>query len=165
MGNKLKGENMLILILIALAALFTLPCVLIARDVLDYDGEAIAGASMTFIGIMFIAAVITLCVGIVKINSAKKIDAKIEMYSTENAKIETQITEAVEKYLEHELNIYDSLQGEDIQTLLVVYPELNSNELVKKQIEIFVENNQQIKKLKNKKLNINTWKFVVYFGG
>ena len=86
------------------------------------------------------------------------------MYEEENIKIEASVTQAVEKYLEHEQNIFDDLQGADISTLLVVYPEINGNDLVKKQIEIYVSNNDKVRKLKNDKLNIDVWRFWVYFG-
>lgn len=115
-------------------------------------------------GLGTLVCVIVMIVGGVIISKCKTIDAKITMYAEENTRIETMVTTTVEKYLEHELNIFDSLQGEDIQTLLVVYPEINSNELVKRQVEIFVENNDKIKELKIQKLNIEVWRFWVYFG-
>lgn len=121
-------------------------------------------AGIGFSAVIFVFIGIALIFGAEALATSKKIDAKIEMYTEENAKIELVITETVEKYLEHEYKIYDSLQGEDIQTLLVVYPEINSNELVKHQIEVFIENNNQIKKLKNEKINLATWKFLIYFG-
>lgn len=111
-----------------------------------------------------ITAFIAIIVGAVDLSQGRIIDNKIAMYQEENARIETTVTTTVEKYLEHEYQIFDSLQGEDIQTLLVVYPEINSNELVKRQVEIFVENNNKIKELKEQKLNIEVWKFWVYFG-
>lgn len=117
-----------------------------------------------FGGIGTLICIFTIISGVISISKDKIIDEKITMYLEENTKIETSIEETVEKYLEHELNIFDNLQGEDIQTLLVVYPEINSNELVKKQVEIFVGNNDKIKLLKEEKLNIKMWKFWVYFG-
>lgn len=122
------------------------------------------GAGIGFSAVIFVVIGIALIFGAEALATSKKIDAKIEMYTEENTKIELVITETVEKYLEHEYKIYDSLQGEDIQTLLVVYPEINSNELVKHQIEVFIENNNQIKELKNEKINLATWKFLIYFG-
>ena len=119
---------------------------------------------MFFGGISTLAIAIIMIVGGVIISQNRIIDTKIEMYVEENTNIETSVTTTVEKYLEHEFNIFDSLQGENIQTLLVVYPEINSNELVKKQIEIFVENNNKIRQLKEQKLNIEVWKWWVYFG-
>lgn len=118
------------------------------------------------IGGIFIVlpSIITMIIGAVSISNNRTIDEKIAMYTEENQRIETMVTTSVEKYLEHEFNIFDNLQGEDIQTLLVVYPEINSNELVKRQVEIFVENNNKIKELKTEKLNIKVWRFWVYFG-
>ena len=113
---------------------------------------------------IIIFLIIPFFIGIINLSKGRIIDQKIEMYIEENTKIETSVTTTVEKYLEHEFNIFDTLQGEDIQTLLVVYPEINSNELVKKQVEIFVENNNMIKQLKEEKLNIKIWRWWVYFG-
>lgn len=122
------------------------------------------GAGIGFSAVIFVCVGIALIFGAEALVTSKTIDAKIEMYTEENAKIELIVTETVEKYLEHEYKIYESLQGEDIQTLLVVYPEINSNELVKHQIEMFIENNNNIKKLRNEKINLATWKFLMYFG-
>lgn len=115
-------------------------------------------------GIFLLAVIVVMICGGVNIVQGKVIDEKIEMYQEENQSIEDNITRTVERYLEHEQNVYESLQGEDIQTLLVVYPEIKSNELVSYQLEVFVQNNTKIKELKEQKLNINVWKFWVYFG-
>ena len=118
-----------------------------------------------FPAMVAVGLLVTIVVGVVKIATATKIDKQIEMCVEENANIEQQITITVERYLEYELNVYDTLQGESITTLLVVYPEINGNELVKRQMDIFVANNDKIRELKNEKLNLSTWKFLVYFGG
>ena len=130
---------------------------------LEYDNGF--GWACSVVGVVECVCVFALfIVGIYNLAESRIIDRKIEMYIEENTTIETNVTATVEKYLEHEFNIFDSLLGEDIQTLLVVYPEINSNELVKKQVEIFVENNNKIKELKEDKLNIEVWKWWVYFG-
>lgn len=119
----------------------------------------------SFFGAVFLLAVIIIMIiGAVNIVQKKVIDEKIVMYQEENQNIEDNITRTVERYLEHEQSVYESFQGEDIQTLLVVYPEIKSNELVSYQLEVFVQNNTRIKKLKEQKLNINLWKFWLYFG-
>lgn len=130
------------------------------------NGDAVYGwgVSIGLSAFVFVGVGIALICGGTILATSKKIDNKIEMYTEENAKIEIVITDTVEKYLKHEYNIFDSLQGEDIATLLVMYPEINSNELVKNNIKIFVENNNKIKQLKNKKINLATWKFLLYFG-
>lgn len=120
---------------------------------------------MIILGVMGLIAVVSAVItGVYETSQEDVIDTKIEMYIEENTKIEQSVTETIEQYLEHEFAIFDSLQGEDIQTLLVVYPQINSNELVKKQIEIFTNNNAKIKELKEQKLNIDVWRFWLYFG-
>ena len=114
--------------------------------------------------LIMLASFVTIIVGSVYISKSRTINDKIAMYEEENTRIESSVTQAVEKYLEHEQNIFDDLQGADISTLLVVYPEINGNDLVKKQIEIYVSNNDKVRKLKNDKLNIDVWRFWVYFG-
>lgn len=115
-------------------------------------------------GILSLALVIVLIVGGVEISQDRVIDQKIEMYQEENTAIETNITTAVEKYLEHEHNVYDDLQGENIEVLLVAYPQIKSDTLVATQLEVFINNNNKIKALKEQKLNIKVWRFWVYFG-
>ena len=129
-----------------------------------YETSSLPSFVLVFGMSLGIILIFPFLIGLISVVKAPIIDQKIEMYIEENASIELSVTTTVEKYLEHEFQIFDSLQGEDIQTLLVVYPEINSNELVKKQIEIFVDNNNKIKELKEDKLNIEVWKWWVYFG-
>lgn len=92
-------------------------------------------------------------------------EQKIEMYQEENSKMETSIAGAIEKYLEHEYDIFVEISPPDeTQTFLIAYPELQSSELVKYQLETIKTNNDQIKVLKNELLDVKIWKFLVYFG-
>lgn len=154
---------MLIIILLLGIVLIVSGVLIFKFSELEYDNGF--GWVCSVVGVIWCICVFALFItGICNLVESRIIDAKIEMYVEENTNIETNVTTAVEKYLEHEFNVFDSLQGEDIQTLLVVYPEINSNELVKRQVEIFVENNNKIKELKEQKLNIEVWKWWVYFG-
>ena len=126
--------------------------------------EEMGCALATVGGILSLALVIVLIVGGVNISQDRVIDQKIEMYQEENTAIENNITTAVEKYLEHEHNVYDDLQGENIEVLLVAYPQIKSDTLVATQLEVFINNNNKIKELKEQKLNIKVWRFWVYFG-
>lgn len=150
---------MLSLILVIVLIIMIVSIVLLVQT---EEGGWVAG--VVFPAITAVGLVVAIVVGIAKISTGTKIDKQIEMCVEENANIEQQITITVERYLEHELNVYDTLQGESITTLLVVYPEINGNELVKRQMDIFVANNDKIRELKNEKLNLSTWKFLVYFG-
>lgn len=154
---------MLIIILLLGIVLIVSGVLIFKFSELEYDNGF--GWVCSVVGVIWCICVFALFItDICNLAESRIIDAKIEMYVEENTNIETNVTTAVEKYLEHEFNTFDSLQGEDIQTLLVVYPEINSNELVKRQVEIFVENNNKIKELKEQKLNIEVWKWWVYFG-
>ena len=111
-------------------------------------------------GFAFIVAMALL----VELISIKPIPAKIDMYMQENEKIEAQIAECVTNYQKHEEKIFTEVAPEMAITLASLYPELKSDELVKKQINIYIANNEKIKELKNKELNASTYRWWLYFG-
>lgn len=79
------------------------------------------------------------------------IEKKLEMYTDENQKIEQKIKETVQAYMEFEKEIYSTLvEDAHLETLLIKYPELNSNKLVESQINVYMENSKNIKRLKEK---------------
>ena len=114
----------------------------------DYDYEiynmaALAGAFLS--GVVVI--VLVFCY-------PYNVDKKIDMYTQENAEIEQKVKTTVQAYKDYEQETYKNLiENADLQTLLIKYPELNSNELVKKEIEIYVSNNDKIKSLKEQKID------------
>jgi hypothetical protein len=90
---------------------------------------------------------------------------KISMYEEENAKIEEKVKNTVKVYMDYEKETYTNLVEEsDLTTLLVAYPELNSNELVKSEIKLYMDNNQKIKELKEAEIERTTYRFMLYFG-
>lgn len=92
------------------------------------------------------------------------IDKKLEMYVEENQIIEAKVKETVQAYMNYEQETYKSLvENADLQTLLIKYPELNSNELVKVEIETYKENNNKIKQLKEQKINRKVIGFWLFF--
>ena len=115
-------------------------------------------------GFMVLLCLLALFVYANEIVSGRQVDQKIEMYIEENKKIEEQINIAVEKYMTFESDTYKSLKGNSGITLVSLYPELKSDELIKIQIETYTSNNEIIKKLKLQKINIKTAKWWVYFG-
>lgn len=93
------------------------------------------------------------------------INDKIEMYKSENAIIETKVKETVRAYMNFEEKTYAELvKDADLTTLLIKYPELNSNELVKTEVDLYVENNTKIKELKEKQIDLTIKKWWLYFG-
>ena len=92
------------------------------------------------------------------------IDEKIAMYQEENAQIETDIDEMVTAYLSHEQTVMENAKPpESVTAILLTYPELNSNTMVTKQIEIYADNNNQIKALKAEKLNLQVLRWWLFF--
>lgn len=92
------------------------------------------------------------------------IDEKIQMYTDENTYIEEQLNVLVNQYMKYESDTYKEFKNQDSVTLVSLYPDLKSDELVKKQCDTYVENNNKIKALKENKINLSTNKWMLYFG-
>ena len=75
------------------------------------------------------------------------------------------ISEIARQYMEHESQTFDMSRINSSTTLVQMYPELQSSEIVQKQIDIYYENNKKIKSLKNKEYKAKKAKFILYFGG
>lgn len=94
-----------------------------------------------------------------------KVDEKINMYTEENTNIELKVKETVRAYMNYEKETYTNLiESSDLTTLILKYPELNSNELIKVEIETYKENNAKIKELKEDKINKSIKSWWLYFG-
>lgn len=91
------------------------------------------------------------------------VDKKIEIYQEENKKIEEDVAIVVSNYLNHESSTFKEII-DNPTALAVVCPELKSNELVSKQIDLYIKNNKKIKDLKLSKVSKNTYEFLLYFG-
>lgn len=113
--------------------------------------------------ICFVALVFVIIAGVNVVNG-RVIDSKIAMYQEENKNIENQMDILVEKYMDYESETFGELKGESSITLVSLYPELKADELVKQQVEVYTSNNKTIKELKEKKINLSTWKWWLYFG-
>ena len=103
-------------------------------------------------------------IAIMKFETAAGIDKKIAMYEEENAGIEQQITDVVKQYQEYESGIFKDIAPESVITLVTLYPELKSDTLVQSQIEVYIENNKEIKELKNMTVNASFYRWWLYFG-
>lgn len=107
-----------------------------------------------FIQILLIASLI----------SGLNLDSRIELYQSQNAEIESKVQATVASYLDHEKQAYKDLKPDNAIAVVSAYPELHSNELVKKQIEVYEDNNKKILGLKEEKLNQPVYKWWLYFG-
>lgn len=135
---------------------------LIYREHHLYDGivGAVYGLSSIGLDILLIPFITLLII----VSTGPTIDSKIELYQSQNTEIESKIQITVTNYLAHERQTYKDLKPDSAIAVVSVYPELHSNELVKKQIEVYEDNNKKIIKLKESKLNQSVYKWWLYFG-
>lgn len=122
-------------------------------EVIEVVSALLAGVDLLFIiGLTVIVA------------SGFTIDERIAMYTEENTNIEASIDEVVTQYMEYESNTFKELKTDSPITLVSLYPELKSDELIKTQIETYQSNNDTIRSLKEEKINLRVAKWWLYFG-
>lgn len=84
-------------------------------------------------------------------------DKKIAMYQEENTKIESQLAVTVSEYMKYEQQTFENskpnVDKQDVVAFVSLYPELKSDELVKEQIKVYTSNNNEIKRLKAKRID------------
>lgn len=67
--------------------------------------------------------------------------------------------------MQFEHDTYVQIQDdENVEILILRYPELKSNELVQQQIALLQENNKIIRELKTRKIELITYRWWLYFG-
>lgn len=131
---------------------------------IDADGFGAAIFTAVF-AVFLLVDVVFLVDNVNVIAEGRVIDDKIVVYEQENVEIESEIDVLVKQYMTQEEKVMlEAAAGESSITLVQLYPDLKSNELVKRQMDIYVKNNNKIKKLKMKKLNIEKAKWLIYFG-
>lgn len=131
---------------------------------LDDDKYSI-GRSLQITGtIIIMISVIASIILFMSVINRVGIDKKIAMYEEENTKIEQQIADVVTRYQEYEAGIFTEVAPESAMTLVALYPELKSDTLVQSQIEVYADNNKQIKELKCIAINASVLRWWLYFG-
>lgn len=134
---------------------------LTCRIFMDNDtGEVFSG----FGSLISVVALIGIIINIGILINGRTFDDKIAMYEQENVAIEQSVDVLVKDYYKHESDTYSSLKPENAVLFASAYPELQSNELVTKQLEIYVDNNNKIKELKEDQINLSRNRFWLYFG-
>ena len=151
---------MLILLFVIFVALFILGSVFI--DECDYGFFRFIVQFCTVIGVA--VTVISFACVVCNFSKTVVIDDMIAMYTEENQNIENQIDVVVSKYMDFESGTLTELKGDSAITLVSLYPELKSDELVKTQIATYQANNEKLKELKEQKINARVYKWWLYFG-
>ena len=134
---------------------------LTCRIFMDNDTEEVFSG---FGSLISVVALIGIIINIGILINGRTLDDKIAMYEQENAAIEQSVDVLVKDYYRHESDTYSSLTPENAVLFASAYPELQSNELATKQLEIYVENNNNIKELKKDQINLSKNRFWLYFG-
>ena len=89
------------------------------------------------------------------VGTGHTIDSKIAMYEEENKSIENSIDITVKSYMDYEASTYQEIKDKDAINLVALFPELKSDTLVQKQIEVYLANNDKLKELKEKKIDLS----------
>lgn len=129
------------------------------------DDYCISGNAVFVSSILFSICIVGACICFGMMGQSRIIDEKIKMYQKENKQIEKQIDTLVKEYTKYESNTLKEFSNKSNITLVTMYPNLKSDELVKSQINTYTENNKKIKELKEDKLNYKLAKWWLYFGG
>lgn len=129
------------------------------------DCEFLGAGSIGVGGAGFVLAMIATIASTVGVSNLSTVDARIEMYQEENTKIEEQIADVVEQYQKYETDIFTEVAPDSSISLVALYPELKADTLVQKQIEVYTENNEKIKELREEKINGSVTRWWLYFGG
>lgn len=123
----------------------------------DFTFELIGWFGGILCGIAGLIGIMLLCI------YPYNVDKKLTMYQEENALIEEKVKNTVIGYMGYEKEFYNDLvKNSELESLLLRFPELNSNELVKSEIELYTMNNKQIKNLKEQLIDqklIGWWLF------
>lgn len=149
---------MLFLLLFIFIILFIVAIILDNKNY-DFIAELIDFFSICLIVVLIVS------ITIIIIDYPRNIDEKLNMYEEENQNIELKVKETVKVYMDYEQETYKNLvETADLTALLIKYPELNSNELVKHEIEIYKSNSDKIKELKEKQIDRSSYNWWLYFG-
>ena len=115
-------------------------------------------------GVLTSISLIAILILSVYLSGRLTIDEKIAMYEKENASIETQICTVVNEYKDYEQDTFKNFKNQNPAIIISLYPELKSDKLVSKQIDVYTANNEKIKELKLKKLDYKPMAWWLYFG-
>lgn len=148
--------------LILLSVIFVGLTVIFLKIISDDDLSIIG---VTLFGICsFICIIAMLIVGGNLVNG-NVIQDKIEMYKSENAEIDSQICEIVEGYKTYEKETFEKISNKSANVLVELYPDLKTNELVQKQMEIYMSNKKKVVSLQEDLINQKPLRWWLYFGG
>lgn len=135
----------------------------------DPDDPNIGGLLLTIVAILLLSISGTsICIGLVNISKKNEINETISILENENNEMNNEIKTTVMSTLDSESELYKEFAKSNststTMTLIFQYPELKSVNLVNNYIDIYRENQNEIKENKIKLAKLKTWKKIIYFG-
>ena len=122
------------------------------------EGKYTAAIAFTVVAVA--VALVALGVGVTYKNT-ETVDARIELYTNENEKIEMTMATIASEYKEFEKETYESLLKNP--EIVLAIPELNSNTIVQEQIKIYKSNRAKLLGLQEEKLNRDILRWWLFF--
>lgn len=151
----------MLILIIAIAIIMIIVMWIIAGNTYYDEIPEFIGGCFAFIGLL---AIIGLVVCAIKLVNYRVIDEKIKLYQNQNKNIEEKIELVVKEYKDYEKDTFKDLKADSYITLVNLYPELKTDEMVKQQIELYMKNNKKITSLKEDKITRTIYRWWVYFG-
>ena len=147
----------------ALLLVFVIICIIQIKRVYDSTGWEIA---MGVSGMILALFIFIDCGVAYSIRGEQVIENQIAMYQEENLKFEEKMAAVITDYMKHESDVVEkaAINSETLTFYVAKYPELKSDELIKKQIDQYNSNKHSIMTLKNELLNIPRLRWLLYFG-
>ncbi len=115
-------------------------------------------------GFILSTSILIILGGSAMVSQESSINEQLSYYNQINEQIEVDIQFIIDEYVEDHYNGNKKTDSTNIIIELQVYSSLKSNEGVANLLKIYTNNKAQIEELRNKKLEINTWKWWLYFG-
>jgi hypothetical protein len=111
--------------------------------------------------VSFISFIAILIAGGAYNYDSSTINSRLSVLEEQNTTVLTQIEPLVQQALEYESNTYKDfkLDAAKIIAFTQLYPDLKANDFLKKQIDIILVNQEEIKQLKLNKASLNAYSF------
>lgn len=154
----------MIICLLVLSILCIVFCIFMSRKLWGTDIDivfVIVGIFGTFLAVAFMLSFVFVGNDVLKAQTYKQ---QQRMYESQNIKIESDVKLIVMNYMEYEQKTIKEITGEEAITYAKMYPQLNSSDLVAKEIQLHTDNINKINDLKAKYLEANVARWFLYFG-
>jgi len=94
------------------------------------------------------------------------LEARLELYQSENQVIQRDIADAVEAFAELESlpPTLQELKETNPTTLAAMFPDLWASELMQMRLEAYVENNNRIRRTREQMMSAQNYRWWLYFG-